>query len=51
MSQALEKIIKSYKKEKKRIEMRTLGINLDTKYSKKLMECLENKFKMNDDLI
>ena len=47
----LVKLIKSYKMEKERIEMRTLGLNLDPKYSKKLMEFLENKFKMNDDLI
>ena len=47
----LVNLIKSYKKDKEQIEKRTLGLNLDPKYSKKLMEFLDDKFIMNDNFM
>ena len=43
--------IRAYKKEKERINLKALGLNIDPKYSKKLEEYLDNKFNHQDDLI
>lgn len=41
----LANIIKKYKKEKDRVELKTLGNNLDSHYSEKLIEFLNKKFE------
>lgn len=41
----LAKIIKKYQKEKDRVELKTLGNNLDSQYSEKLIEFLKDKFE------
>ena len=49
----LAESIRAYKEEKERINLKTLGLNINPKYSKKLEEYLDNKFKheTKDDLI
>jgi len=41
----LAKVVKSYKNEKDKVELKTLGNNVDSRYSEKLIEFLNKKFE------